>query len=122
MFWAHVATLVCAVCATSCAADPDRPPIARLTASPAAIFVHDDFRTQITLDGRMSASFDGPDTPLAYRWRFDNDEARTDDALDAPTLVVTFRGDRPPRIVLTVTAPDGLEDTVTSQLPLTVRE
>lgn len=70
----------------------------------------------------MSASFDGPDTPLAYRWRFDNDEARTDDALDAPTLVVTFRGDRPPRIVLTVTAPDGLEDTVTSQLPLTVRE
>ena len=75
----------------------------------------------MTIDATLSASFEAPDAPLAYRWRFENDEARTDAALDEPTLVVTFRGDRPPRIVLTVTSPDAAEDTVAHQLPLTVR-
>lgn len=62
-----------------------------------------------------------PGTPLEYQWRFEDDEARTEDSLQRESLVVTFRGDRPPRIILTVTSPDGVEGTITHQLALTAR-
>lgn len=74
----------------------------------------------MTIDGRASEAFDDPGAPLSYAWKFEEDEARTDGALDEPLLVVTFRGDRPPRIVLTVTTPDGSEGTVSERLRLTV--
>jgi hypothetical protein len=119
---AHVAALLCGVAAAGgCAADPERPPIARITTSPTAILASDDFETEVTVDGSMSALLGAPGTPLDYQWRFLDDEARTGDPLDRVTLVVTFRGDRPPRIILTVTSPDGLQGEVSHQLPLTVR-
>lgn len=74
----------------------------------------------MTIDGRASEVFDDPGTPLSYAWKFEEDEARTDGALDDPMLVVTFRGDRPPRIVLTVTTPDGSTAAVSHRLQLTV--
>jgi hypothetical protein len=123
MLRSHVAALLCAsgVSAVSCAAEPGRPPVARITTAPTAILVHDDFETEVTIDGGASALLDAPGTPLEYRWRFADDEAHSDEGLELETLVVTFRGDRPPRIILTVTSPDGLEGTVTHQLSLTVR-
>jgi hypothetical protein len=121
MVRAQVAAFVCAVCAAGCATAPETPPIARIATSPTAILVRDAFRTRVTIDGSASASLTEADTPLRFEWRFLDDEARTDDPRDAERLVVTFRGDRPPRIELTVTAPDGGEGTAVHQLLLTVR-
>ena len=122
MVAAHVAAFVCAICAAGCVADPARAPIARISTSPTAILARDEFRTLVTIDGSASASLTDPDAPLRFAWRFLDDETRTEDALDGETLVVSFRGDRPPRILLTVTTDDGLEGTEVHPLQLTVRQ
>jgi hypothetical protein len=75
----------------------------------------------VTIDGSKSAALDDPAAPLAFAWQFLDDEAKTDQSLGNEMLTVKFRGDRPPRIVLTVTAGSGLSDTVTELLPLTVQ-
>jgi len=96
----------------------DRAPIARITATPTAILVHDDFQTDVKLDGTASGTLAG-DAALDYAWEFLDDEARSDQALDLSTVTVRFRGDRPPRVVLTVTA-DGLSDSLTLPMQLTL--
>jgi hypothetical protein len=111
---ALVAALGCASCATGA----DRPPIARITATPTAILVHDDFQTAVKLDATASGVVDG-DAALDYAWEFVDDEGRTDDTLNSSTLTVRFRGDRPPRVVLTVTNGD-LAASVTLRIQLTL--
>ena len=107
-----------------CAFDDGFPPVARATASPAAIPENDGFQTAVTLDAGASADpVDDPDGALGldYRWQVRGDEHRfesSDETSVAP--VVRFRGDRPPTIRLTVTDADGLESSMSFQLQLTV--
>ena len=109
------------ILSTGCMAEAARPPIARITTSPTAILARDEFRTEVTVDGRTSAAFDDSGAPLAYAWRFLDDEARTSQSPVRDMLVVTFRGEHPPRIELTVTAPGGETGAVIAALPLTAR-
>lgn len=111
---AFVAAIACASCTTA----TDRPPIARITATPTAILVHDDFQTEVKLDGTSSGTLDGT-AALDFAWQLLDDEARTDQDLGRDMLTVRFRGDRPPRVVLTVTA-DELTDSTTLPIQLTV--
>src|SRR5262245_23077514 len=103
----------------ACAASSDRPPVARITAMPAAIPEADGFQTTVQLDGTTSASIEDPGAELRFAWQLLDDDARADD-LGQPTLAAQFAGVRPPRIVLTVTAPDGASGHVTRELQLTV--
>ena len=99
---------------------PERPPVARIATVPTAILVHDNFQTEVMIDGSKSAVLDDPDAALTYAWQLLDDEARTDGSLRGEMLTVKFRGDTPPRIVLTVTSPDGQVGSVTHRLPLTL--
>ncbi len=109
-----------------CALDDGRPPLARIDIVPEAIPENDGFQTEVVLDASRSADpIDDPDgsETLSVRWEIIGDEARyasgDDDADVTPTL--TFRGDQPATIRLTVTDADGLEATATEHLQLTVR-
>jgi hypothetical protein len=104
----------------ACAASPDRPPVARIAAAPAAIPAGDGFQTPVVLDGSTSVSIDDPGAALGFRWRLLDDAAQTDDALDGPTVTARFGGERPPRIVLEVTTPGGVRGDVSRELQLTV--
>ena len=108
----------------SCAADDGHPPVARASASPMAIPENDGFQTAVTLDATASADpVDDPDGLLGldYQWSLSGDEFRFDSGTERdPTVVVRFRGDRPPTIELTVTDADGFSSTTVFQLQLTV--
>lgn len=112
--------------AGGCTLDDARPPIARIDVTPAAIPENDDFQTEVVLDASRSADpIDDPDgsEALEVRWEIVGDEARFasgDDETD-PTPTLTFRGDQPATILLTVTDGDGLEATAVEHLQLTVR-
>lgn len=112
--------------AAGCAEVEGRPPLARIDLVPAAIPENDNFQTAVTLDGSRSADpVDDPGTTtrLSYRWTIEGDEARFAAGSDASDVapVVTFRGQRPATIVLTVTDRDGLDASATAYLQLTVR-
>ena len=85
---------------------------------PAAIPEGDGFATDVILDGTASATIDDP-AELAFAWQLLDDDAQADD-LHQPTVTARFAGVRPPRIVLTVTAPAGASGHVTRELELTV--
>jgi hypothetical protein len=104
----------------ACAASPDRPPVARIAATPAAVAEGDDFQTAVTLDGTRSQALDDPAAPLTFAWQLLDDEVHADGALDQPMVVVHCLGARPPRIVLTVTDEHGLSADVTRPIALTV--
>lgn len=99
--------------------------MARISATPAGVLENDGFQTVVTLDASTSSDpIDDPEgnTSLDYRWELSGDEAMIDDGdLTDPTLVVRFRGDRPPTVTLTVTDEDGIENTASLQIQLTVR-
>jgi hypothetical protein len=91
-----------------------------------AIPEHDNFATSVTLDGTRSADpVDDPDGthPLDFRWEIVGDEARFEPGSneDDATPAVTFRGDRPATITLTVTDADGLAASATTYVQLTVQ-
>ncbi len=122
--------LAISVLGGGCALDDGRPPLARIDVVPAAIPENDGFQTEVVLDASRSADpIDDPDgsEPLAVRWEIIGDEARYasgDEAfliLGDLTPTLTFRGDQPATIRLTVTDADGLEATATEHLQLTVR-
>jgi hypothetical protein len=116
---------VLAVGTGACTVEEGRPPLARIELVPEAIPENDGFQTPVVLDGTASADpIDDPDgsARLDYAWAIDGDEYRFDagDAgSDMPTL--SFRGDRPATIVLTVTDADGLDASATVNLQLSVR-
>jgi hypothetical protein len=118
--------VVVAALGTGCTLADARPPIARIDLTPAAIPENDDFQTEVVLDASRSADpIDDPEGAerLDVRWEIIGDEARFasgDGATDA-TPTVTFRGDAPATIRLTVTDADGLEATAVEHLQLTVR-
>lgn len=87
---------------------------------PPAVVLHDDFQTAVTLDGTASQSLDAPTASLTFAWQLLDDEVHADGALDQPMLVVHCLGERPPRIVLTVTDEHGLSADVTRPIALTV--
>ncbi len=87
---------------------------------PPAVLEHDEFQTAVTLDGRASAALDDPEAQLTFAWQLLDDEARTTDTLDAPKLVVHFRGIHPPRIRLEVTDAIGHRGEVERAVELTV--
>jgi hypothetical protein len=109
----------------ACTVEEGRPPLARIELVPEAIPENDGFQTPVVLDGTASADpIDDPDgsARLDYAWAIDGDEHRFDEGdegSDMPTL--SFRGDRPATIVLTVTDADGLEASATVNLQLSVR-
>jgi hypothetical protein len=107
------------VAMTACTASSDRPPVARIAAIPAAIPESDGFATEVALDGTASATIDDPAAELDFAWKLLDDDAQADD-LHQPTVTARFAGARPPRIVLTVTAPGGATGHVTRELELTV--
>jgi len=110
----------------SCTADTGHTPIARIDITPMAIPAHDDFQTPVVLDGTRSA--DPIDDPagtehIDYLWTIVGDDVQfasgSHDDSSKPT--VSFRGERPATITLTVTDPDGQTSSVTSYMQLTVR-
>lgn len=108
-----------------CTEAPGRPPIARIALTPAAIIAHDNFQTEVTLDGSGSADpIDDPDRkrPLTFEWTIEGDEFRFEQG-DATSgkPVVRFRGDRPATILLTVTDEDGRDAIATEHMRLTVQ-
>jgi hypothetical protein len=117
--------LIVGLLAAGCTVEDGRPPLARIELVPEAIPENDGHQTEVVLDGSTSADpIDDPDgsSRLEFLWEIEGDEHRfaDGDAGDAmPTL--SFRGDRPATISLTVTDADGLEATATVYLQLTVR-
>lgn len=110
----------------SCTADTGHPPIARIDVTPGSIPAHDDFQTPVVLDGTRSADpIDDPDgnEHLDFLWSIVGDDVQfasgSHDDSQKPT--VSFRGERPATITLTVTDPDGQSSSVTSYMQLTVR-
>lgn len=122
--WFVAVVAVVVVALGACAAPSGRPPVARIAATPTQVALHDAFQTAIMLDGRASAdAIDDPTAshPLRYAWQLLDDEARVEGgALDRGQVTVRFRGERPPRIVLTVTDVDDQVGEVTRALPLVV--
>jgi len=119
------AAAVAVSAAASCAPEGGHPPVARAEATPATIPEHDGFQTEVTLDASTSSDpLDDPDgtRPLRYRWRILGDEFRFESGTDQEASpVVSFRGDRPATIELTVTDEDGDASTTSIQMQLTVR-
>ncbi len=102
------------------------PPIARIELTPSAIPAHDEFQTDVTLDGTRSADpIDDPTGahPLTYQWEIVDAESRwgTGSRDTSEMAVARFRGERPPTISLTVTDLDGNTSTTTKALDLTVK-
>ena len=100
------------------------PPVARISATPPGVLENDGFQTVVTLDASASSDpIDDPEgnTTLDYAWELLGDEVMIDEGdLTDPTLVVRFRGDRPPTVKLTVTDADGIDNTASLQIQLTV--
>jgi len=118
--------LAIALLGAGCTLEDARPPLARIDVTPAAIPENDDFQTEVVLDATRSADpIDDPDgsEPLEIRWEIIGDEARyaSGDGETDLTPTLTFRGDQPATIRLTVIDGDGLEATATEHLQLTVR-
>lgn len=110
----------------ACTADAGHPPLARIDIAPGAIPAHDDFETVVTLDGSTSADpIDDPggSEQLQYLWTIvgDDVEFQAGSHEDQAKPKVTFRGERPATVTLTVTDPDGQEASATSYVQLTVR-
>lgn len=114
--------LISAWFAAACGAPEGHPPVARITADPPSIPEHDGFQTQVVLDGTASADPLDPPGPLEYHWEITNDEARFEPGSTAadPAPTVTFLGDRPATIRLTVTDQDGQSATSRYQMTLTL--
>lgn len=120
-------TAIGAVAYTSagCAVDAGHPPVARIEAAPGVIPEHDGFQTPVTLDGTASADpIDDPGgtAELSYEWSIRGDEFRFESGDEfSASPQVSFRGDSPATIELTVTDADGQAGTASVQLQLTVR-
>ena len=112
------------VLAACTATDSGYPPVARINAAPHAIPEADGFRTPVTLDASMSADpIDDPDgtRPLRYQWEIIGDEYRIQDGtMTSPMVTLTFLGERPPTVQLTVIDGDGLESSAQEHLQLTI--
>ncbi len=108
----------------ACTQPPGHPPVARITASPKAIPEHDDFQTDVMLDGATSADpIDDPTgaRPLRYAWQFTNDETHImTGTTSSDGVTVRFLGTRPATIHLTVTDEDDQSSTALFQMQLTV--
>jgi hypothetical protein len=121
----HLGFLAIPLLLAACAADTSGyPPVARIDATPRAIPEADSFRTAVTLDATMSADpIDDPDgtRPLRYRWEIIGDEFRIQDgSLTSAQVTLTFLGERPATVQLTVTDGDGLESSAQEHLQLTI--
>jgi hypothetical protein len=119
------AFLWCLFVAGACDTPIGHPPIARITLAPSAIPAHDNFQTAVTLDGSESA--DPIDDPagtekLTYAWTITDAAYRLAQGSTerAEKPMVTFGGERPATITLTVTDPDGNDDSATKYLELSV--
>jgi len=116
--------LVPVVLAWACTNEVGHAPVARIDITPRAIPEHDDFQTDVLLDGTGSADpIDDPDggLPLTYTWEIGGDEARIQQGTATSSrLTVRFLGARPATIRLTVTDQTGLSGTARVQLQLTI--
>jgi hypothetical protein len=118
---AALLALLCAACGTE---SEGRPPVARITATPRAIPLNDDYTTDVVIDGLESADpIDDPEAtmPLEFRWRILEDGGRFVGG-DATSVQATIRlaGARPARLELTVTDADGDEGRDVMAMQLTV--
>ncbi len=109
----------------SCGQEEGRPPVARITATPDAIPEHDNFSTDVTLDGSGSSDpIDDPDSldPLELQWEIAGDEydLQPGSDLEDTVPVLRFRGDTPATIRLTVTDVDGRSSTAELQMRLSI--
>jgi hypothetical protein len=108
----------------SCTEPGGHAPVARIDALPRALPEHDNYQTDIVLDGRASADpLDDPDgtAPLAYIWEITNDDYEVFEGdEDEAVLTVRFLGTRPPSVRLTVMDEDGQQSTARLQLQLTL--
>ncbi|HKA90189.1 MAG TPA: hypothetical protein VKE22_21155 [Haliangiales bacterium] len=117
--------LALAFAAGACTSESnDHAPIARIDVTPGAIPEHDDFQTDVVLDGTRSGDpIDDPDggLPLAYTWDISGDDMRVQQGTFASSrLTVRFQGLRPATIRLTVTDTTGLSGTARVQMRLTI--
>jgi hypothetical protein len=108
----------------ACADESSHAPVARIAATPRAIAQHDDFQTDVVLDGTASTDpIDDPDgtRPLAYRWEITNDDVELRaGSLASPKITVRLLGDHPATVRLTVTDAAGQAATARLQLQLTI--
>jgi hypothetical protein len=108
----------------ACADDSSHAPVARITATPRAIPLHDSFQTDVVLDGSASADpIDDPDgtMPLAYQWEITGDEVRVmTGTMTSPKLTVRLLGDHPATVRLTITDSTGDSSTARLQTQVTV--
>src|SRR5262249_28066869 len=96
--WSVHCALACAVAA--CGVDnPGHAPISRIVATPKAIPEHDDFHTDVVLDGSGSSDpIDDPDggVPLDYSWDIAEDPYQlVGGTLTDAKITVRFQGERP---------------------------
>jgi hypothetical protein len=101
------------------------PPVARIAFTPGSIDENDGFQTPVVLDGTGSADpIDDPagERSLRYRWKIVGDEFRiVDGSLAEARVTLTFLGETPATILLTVTDGDDDSNTARENLQLTVR-
>ena len=119
------AGLAIAAMTLACDLDGGHAPVARASAIPDTIPEHDGYQTAVNLDASASADpIDDPDgqRALSYRWRIIGDDHRFDTG-DEHTImpIVSFRGDLPATVELTVSDEDGDSHTVNFEMRLTVR-
>jgi hypothetical protein len=119
-----VAVAVLVTATWACTTENGHAPVARIDTTPNAIPEHDDFQTDVVLDGTGSADpIDDPDggLSLTYTWDISGDDVRIQQGtVTSSRLTVRFAGARPPTIRLTVTDQTGLSGTARVQLQLTI--
>ncbi len=113
--------------APGCGEMPPPPPAVVIRASPEALCLGDDFRTEIALDGLGSTPHltlipvpppqDAP--PPEYQWALSGARHRVVGGdLDGPEVSVTSAGDRPLHVTLRVRVPGGGEGTAERSIPV----
>jgi hypothetical protein len=118
----RVHALAALLALSACQQELGRPPVPRFTIDPAYVPEHDDFATEVSLDGSASADeLDDPTIPLAFSWHFDDDRVRiVDGDVHSSTLRIATAGDRPLTISLAVEDDDGQTSTLEQRLGLTL--
>lgn len=115
----------CAGALTGCESSTGYPPVARIGFTPGAIPENDGFQSPVTLDGRASADpIDDPagERPLRYRWEIVGDEFRVvAGSMNQAEVTLSFLGETPATILLTVIDEDDNATTAREQLQLTIR-
>ena len=88
---------------------PNSPPVAIITANPISVNRGDNHQTTVTIDA--AGSTDPDDDPLTFEWTVQNGNFVGGTTNEDPTIQVTFPGEAPYTVTVTVRDGRGGEDT-----------